>query len=678
MKRTFVRLLLLSLTYAASHPVTAGPIIPLFAGSPAFEGKVLDAATGKPLAGVFILATWHDFTPWSYTHDTSQDAGWTHCSQMINALNTVSGADGGYAFPAWSGKRGRCWYMAKGEPTLTLFKPGYEVAVYTSKGAGQSYKVGPDVSIPMWGGTTLKMQPLGFHYYDGSQDSHVAALMNYAISLSDALAGQDSCYWEVVKPALTMTLQEQRRLVRYGSDKLDLRLDDPQFLERVFGPRCVPAGALEALERQAAAIAPDAPILPYVQAPDRHNPGFMEGALSAGPDDLHDQILKEQAAGSADDGKSIMYHAKLDPANPYYLMMVRIATPVGTGPDQSYQSIADGRGLFHEGIYGYVCGTYAGLSPDRPPSQHIGLDHACTWVTALGPKSQVGRDVYDAEHGAWLLTGHSLVRPAGESSPALIEIHAPASSEVTTTLEAAGPNRWRLPPAGQHFSLSIAASGQADAQQGLVVDNVSISGNTDILSTADIHDLVLACQFRIVGGPSSVVILSKDDAHCYMPSRAEGWMTVKRGPGMQATSSKRLDWQVTAQGLPQYSAAMDLINTANQVYVFSFPLRDDPQWDEKQLRLLDEPARQKLVALLGAEKGWNKGVLTEVPSAKGTRYVGFVFRDGKHELDLFFTTSVIIEGALDGEFVVGTLQSGARDDLNDWITRHAQPLLQSH
>lgn len=670
MKRAFVRLLLLALTCAVLHPVTAGPIIPVSAGSPAFEGKVVDAATGKPLAGVFILATWHDFTPWSYTLDTSKDAGWTHCSQMINALSTVSGADGGYAFPAWSGKRGRCWYMAKGEPALALFKPGYEVAVYSSKGAGLSYQVGPDVSVPMWGGTALKMHPLGFHYYDGS-DSHVAALRNYAVSLSDALANHDSCYWEVAKPAVAMALQEQRRLVRYGSERLDLRPDDPQVLERVFGPHCAPAGALEALEQQAATIGPDTPALPYVQAPDRHDPDFMEGVLSAGPDDLQDQILKEQAAAGQADGKSIIYHVKLDSANPYYLTTVSVAAPAGAGPDPSYRSLGDGRTLFRQGIYGYACGVHAGTSPSGSPSQRTDLNQ-CSWVTALGPKGQVGRDIYDAEHGAWLLTEHSLVRPAGESSPALIEIHAPVSSEVTTTLEAAGPNRWRLPPVGQHFSLSITASGQADAQKGLVVDNVPISGNTDILSTAEIHDLVLACQFPIVGGPSSVVILSKDDAHCYMPSRTEGWMTVKRGPGIQVTSSKRLDWQVTAQGLPQYTAAMDLINTANQVYVFSFPLRDDPQWDEKQLRLLDEPARQKLVALLGAEKGWNKGPLTEIPSAKGTRYVGFVFRDGKHELDLFFTTSVIIEGALDGEFVVGTFQSGTRDDLIDWITRYAK------
>jgi hypothetical protein len=80
------------------------------------RGKVVDAETQAPLAGVFVVARWE------LTSSIPFQRGYV----PLHILETVTDARGEYHFPAWGPKpRPTFWRLWGGDPTLIFFKPGY-------------------------------------------------------------------------------------------------------------------------------------------------------------------------------------------------------------------------------------------------------------------------------------------------------------------------------------------------------------------------------------------------------------------------------------------------------------------------------------------------------------------------------------------------------------------------
>ena len=254
---------------------------------------------------------------------------------------------------------------------------------------------------------------------------------------------------------MLMLFQEQRRLAEYLPHDFDV-------MHTMFGvplgdERCTTPAAMTALKQEAQATPVDQPILPYLRHTSMNDQSVE---LSALPKNLQDHLAEDAAPGGAGTKQAVVYHVDLDPANPYYVSLLR--------DDLSNQAPLDAPGdplgipasqkLKNDGIYGFNCPLAGPYIEQLRPS---GWREVCDWVVALTPRLTSGgallpwqqQDIYDK--GAWALTEHSFLRLEEGPLPAVVYIHAPVSLRVTTDLAPAGPNRWKLPSPGQPFSLSI-------------------------------------------------------------------------------------------------------------------------------------------------------------------------------------------------------------------------------
>ena len=98
----------------------------------------------------------------------------------------------------------------------------------------------------------------------------------------------------------------------------------------------------------------------------------------------------------------------------------------------------------------------------------------------------------------------------------------------------------------------------------------------------------------------------------------------------------------------------------------------DPHWDAAHFRPVENEARREIVGLLGDEKKWFHGFNDGVTTEPGPSNIGLMFRNGKKELILFFT-SIAVGGTLNGQRFDGTLER--EDTIEDWKKRYAQPEL---
>lgn len=191
--------------------------------SPAIKARVVDSESGLPLDGVMVLATWDTITN-SYKPGIYMDGGGPPplCRKLANLSTAVSGKDGVFAVPAW-GPRSGCFTMYGAQPTLVLYRPGYRVLrllnvdtnfdptehpEYSSNDGGTVF-IG---STSRWIGKTIPMTPVGPHSTDQyGNDNHILNLFKY-----QQLIDNQECFWNEVRPAILLILQEERRLKPYA------------------------------------------------------------------------------------------------------------------------------------------------------------------------------------------------------------------------------------------------------------------------------------------------------------------------------------------------------------------------------------------------------------------------------------------------------------------------------
>jgi hypothetical protein len=357
------------------------------------------------------------------------------------------------------------------------------------------------------------MYPLKAHYYDGikNEDNQIVTLGEFAWALEKALdqSGDGPCLWKEWSPAVLMLLQEERRLAKYTNMDIDfLKFDSTNVQEQtITGAHCSNPEAQAALQQQAALTVPEEPILPYVHRVTARSTGLAYPQASPQPKELRDYVLEERAPGHADDEKVVIFHADLNPENPYYVAMLMVGQDYGTQViyPEDPMGLAERTKLAADGIYGLTCPAVLDVPPARPFAQALymnapgstlanprvivkdetgvhmlpagqsslrtGSDLYCSWTVALLPRylmfSEVDirslspsqdRDLYEGSTKTWYLSEHSFVRlPGNDSRSSLLEIHGPNGLKVVTTLVPAGPNRWHLLPPGQSFNVTITA-----------------------------------------------------------------------------------------------------------------------------------------------------------------------------------------------------------------------------
>ena len=114
------------------------------------SGQVVDDETGKPLAGVFIVAQWVLFQP-GIGHGG-------HVDQTMNIIEVVTDQNGKYFIPGWGPRpRPPLLHLDHRDPTIYFFKSQYGAIGYSND--PKSYGNSSTVRTSEWDGKVIQLKP---------------------------------------------------------------------------------------------------------------------------------------------------------------------------------------------------------------------------------------------------------------------------------------------------------------------------------------------------------------------------------------------------------------------------------------------------------------------------------------------------------------------------------------
>ena len=181
----------------------------------AIEARVIDAETKQPLEGVIVTANWELRGP--------ATAGGSAPIGQLMVLETVTGKDGKFAFPAWGPKRARGALLNR-DPQLLLFKPGYRY-----RGLENEFRDGMElepIRRSEWSGRTIEMKP--FKGTVGEWAKHFESLNN---DLEHIAADQpEECNWKKLPRTIMAVINERKVLEGKGINPHTLPSLDKRLL----------------------------------------------------------------------------------------------------------------------------------------------------------------------------------------------------------------------------------------------------------------------------------------------------------------------------------------------------------------------------------------------------------------------------------------------------------------
>jgi len=206
------------------------------------------------------------------------------------------------------------------------------------------------------------------------------------------------------------------------------------------------------------------------------------------------------------------------------------------------------------------------------------------------------------------------------------------------------------------------------------VDGVLVYGKVHDVSVADIREILADDSSKTY---AALEVVGSNEIHAHLETKDLGWVPMRHDEVREPDGHKVLKWEPDGVSLPDNPAAMRLIRTAREVYVFPVTTPLEPRRDDKQMRLLGIKAREALVRLLGDKQSWLDGFDDTVmkPGADVPTNIGFLFRQGSSELVLFFTTGSRAEGSFNGEYTAGSVDSKPPMELEAWKNQYAKPEL---
>jgi len=219
--------------------------------------------------------------------------------------------------------------------------------------------------------------------------------------------------------------------------------------------------------------------------------------------------------------------------------------------------------------------------------------------------------------------------------------------------------------------VGLAFATQGTAGELMHVDGVRVYGRVHDVSVTDIHEALAA----ISGKPGAVEVIGSSEMHVYLQPRALGWVPMRHVDVVEPDGSRRSKWMPDGRVVWDTPEAMNLIRTADEVYVFPVTTPLKPHRNDRHLRLLDTEARQKLVSLLGEQENWFHGLDDRIRTGDEPTNTGFLFRHGNAELILFFSSGDAVEGTFNGGFTRGSIVGKSAQEMEGWKRRYAQPEL---
>jgi len=470
------------------NPVAVVAPIPYSAAQ--IKARVVDETTGQPVAGVIVIASWTNYTVDPFSGSIESGPG-NSCNELVNLKATTTDTDGQFIIPGWSGKFGHCTYMSTNQPELLLYAPSY-VARNLHNSDADDYGQYPDgfvaaISTSRWNGQTIKMRPLGPHRSDGAgdlfrdsgmyypqneHDTYVFNLEGFSGELEQILTRQinathkslqRACYWDEVRPAMLMLLEEERRMLpytefglKYGLNLFDWDLSHPQ--ER-FGTdwSCGDQKAyIDGLQAEVDTVLAD---LPYPSNP------LAGGEIGAIDTEVVDQVrasLARTPATSSEHDEGIVYHLNIHTMNPARVLITAIY-PFNVKPEHAGNPYKEPHSFqLWAAEHGFHCEDL------KPPETHVkqgaGLDRfECGWSAPLNSPIYCASlycrfPDYIGNTRTWALTEAFLSLVDTAVLPAFLEIDNTEGYSIVTTLPPAGDHLWRLPQRGQKFVVLIRPS----------------------------------------------------------------------------------------------------------------------------------------------------------------------------------------------------------------------------
>jgi hypothetical protein len=223
----------------------------------------------------------------------------------------------------------------------------------------------------------------------------------------------------------------------------------------------------------------------------------------------------------------------------------------------------------------------------------------------------------------------------------------------------------------------IAAAKLSSAADSMRVDGVPVYGKVRDVSVASIREAIAeATDKRIPSDPKkprALEIVSRTEMHAYLPDRDLGWVPVRKISRIEPNGREHPAWSYAWWGIDNTPEQLRCLRTADRAYIFPIPADSKPRRDDRHSRLLPPDARRELVRLLGYQKGWFPGSyggsFSIGPEPKN---VGFVFRQDKNELVLFFSAGGLANGTFNGEHTGGLLEEKRGEQFEQWKQRYAQ------
>jgi hypothetical protein len=301
------------------------------------------------------------------------------------------------------------------DPRLFLYKPGYKVLSLQDLGDYKDDYTPKSTDTSIWNGRTIKMEPLGPHYF-ALKDNYVQNLDDYGYELLAVAQGQHprTCFWGVVRPAISLLMREERRLSaysQYGSTSSQRWLQPHPKSDDSCGPTQEDVAQLEA---EANTVEPETPLFPLIDGRPRR---------------VEDGPIKVPSEWQTGAKEAFVYHVVIDHKDPYFLQVFQeLPSRFISGEEWTWQRL-NPRILHNEsgGYWVVSLVPWRGSSPPLP-----------------GEYFNPG-NYYNPSTRSWEITEGAFVLPSGASEPVLVEIDSDVPTSITTSLVPAGQNRWVLP-----------------------------------------------------------------------------------------------------------------------------------------------------------------------------------------------------------------------------------------
>jgi hypothetical protein len=184
----------------------AGGFPPLAYSAKSIQGTVVDAATGRPLAGVIVVAQWVLYESIDY-------------GRHLQEMEAVTDSAGVYRFSAWGPKPNPGFPFARldaMDPHLSLFLPGFKPGFAVNR-----WESNEALRASEWDGKTIQLQA-----FSGTAEQWAGELR----SLQTSLSWGDRMDWRCL-PRMTLALERERvKLVGTPVDKRGMNLRDLEDL----------------------------------------------------------------------------------------------------------------------------------------------------------------------------------------------------------------------------------------------------------------------------------------------------------------------------------------------------------------------------------------------------------------------------------------------------------------